>query len=314
MTTLKLGQSLKGKINTYTITKKLHDSIWLANNLTNQPFIIKNPHQARINNERAVLKQFQTRTPYLRPLIDEIIDPPALVLRHLDDDLMSASASQRLTTSEIKYVSKKVLQALAVLHDDGYVHTVDVKLDNILVNYGSDGQRFTDIQLCDLENTVHVEHKFCKDRECIGAPVWRSPEAQLGLQWGPPTDIWSFGTMVISLIWGDNFFIFKPDVPRGHEEYELKILTKYYVFFGPYPPSYVDLADDETLAILSYVMDNVPAEKRKPFSRAGRQEISVEDREFVCKIMRMDPRDRPTARELLGDKWFQMLPNLRAYA
>ena len=94
-------------------------------------------------------------------------------------------------------------------------------------------------------------------------------------------------------------------MPRGHEEYDLKILTKYHVFFGPYPPSYVDLADEETLAILSYVMDSVPAEELKPFSRASRREISVEDREFVLKIMKLDPRDRPSARELLGDKWFE---------
>ncbi|PYI01179.1 serine/threonine protein kinase [Aspergillus sclerotiicarbonarius CBS 121057] len=304
---LKLGQCLKGRLGRYTLTEKIHDSVWLASNATRESVLIKCAHQARINNERNVLKRFQDRTNCIRPLVDEITDPadpPAIVLQRLDGDLFDASASQRLTTPEIKYVSKKVLEGLAVLHEDGYVHT-DVKLDNILVNHGPNGQRFTDVQLADLENTVHIDSKFCKDRNLIGAPFWRSPEAQLGLEWGPPTDIWSFGAMVISLIWGDNFFIFKPDVPRGHEEYELKILTKYHVFFGPYPPSYVDLADEETLAILSYVMDSVPPEKMKPFSRASLREISVEDREFVLRIMRLDPRDRPTARELLGDRWFE---------
>lgn len=119
-------------------------------------------------------------------------------------------------------------------------------MDNILVNYAPPGsaQRFTDVQLADLESTVHITSNFCKDRDEIGTPIWRSPEAQLGLQWGPPSDIWSFGTMVIviyaslftflinlniagfvqviSMIWGDNFFIFKPKVPRGHDEYELE--------------------------------------------------------------------------------------------
>ena len=57
-------------------------------------------------------------------------------------------------------------------------------------------QRFTDVQLADLESTVHISSRFCEDRDEIGTPVWRSPEAQLGLQWGPPTDIWSFGTTV----------------------------------------------------------------------------------------------------------------------
>ncbi|KAI9935088.1 hypothetical protein AWENTII_005357 [Aspergillus wentii] len=223
------------------------------------------------------LSFFQRRTASLRPLVDEIEEPggpTTIVLKHLDDDLHDASAAKRLTSSEIKYVSKKILEGLKVIHQDGYVHT-DVKLDNVLVNYVPEdsGPRFTNVQLADLENTVHVESKFCKDRDAIGAPLWRSPEAQLELQWGPAADIWAFGSMVISLIWGDNFFIFKPDVPRGHDGYEFKILEKYHIYFGPCPPSFVDLADDETLAILSYIMDNISREKLRPFSQASQREF-----------------------------------------
>ena len=88
--------------------------------------MIKSVRHFRLGNERDVLKRFQTRTPSLRPLIDEIEDPPdppAIVLKHLDDDLLNASATQRLTKLEIKCVTKKVLEALRVLHEDGYVHT-----------------------------------------------------------------------------------------------------------------------------------------------------------------------------------------------
>jgi len=88
--------------------------------------VIKSVRHFRLENERDVLKRFQTRTSSLRPLIDEIEDPPdppALVLKHLDDDLLNASATQRLTGLEVKHVAKKVLEALKVLHEDGYVHT-----------------------------------------------------------------------------------------------------------------------------------------------------------------------------------------------
>lgn len=81
---------------------------------------------SRLENERDVLKRFQTRTSSLRPLIDEIedpADPPALVLKHLDDNLLNASATQRLTGLEVKYVARSVLEAPKVLHEDGYVHT-----------------------------------------------------------------------------------------------------------------------------------------------------------------------------------------------
>lgn len=106
------------------------------------------------------------------------------------------------------------------------------------------------------------------------------------------------------MIGGDNFFIFKPKFPRGHDEYELDTLAKYHIYFGPYPPSYADLADQETLQILSAVMNNVPSEKLKPFTLASQREISKEDRAFVLKIMKLDPRDRPTAKDLLDDEWF----------
>jgi serine/threonine protein kinase len=33
-------------------------------------------------------------------------------------------------------------------------------------------------------------------------------------------------------------------------------------------------------------------------------EITKEGRDFICRIMKLDPRDRPSARELLQDEWF----------
>ncbi|EHK97481.1 putative Sexual differentiation process protein isp4 [Glarea lozoyensis 74030] len=187
----RLGQLIKGKANTYTITKPLHECIWLA-----------------------------TRTSALRPLIDEIQDqsvPPAIVLKYLDDDLMRASAAKRLTTLEIKQVAKRVLEALNVLHEDG------------------------------------------------------------------------------------------PDVPADHEAYDLKILMRHHQFFGPFPLSYQDIADDEAIRIIMYVMRSVPPEKMRPFASAAESEIAKEDKVFILRIMRLDPRDRPTAGELLGDEWFKQV-------
>lgn len=80
----------------------------------------------RLHNERDILKRFQGRSPTLRPLVDEIedpVEPPAIVLKYLDDDLSKASRKQSLTRSEIKYVAKNILDALQMLHEDGYVHT-----------------------------------------------------------------------------------------------------------------------------------------------------------------------------------------------
>lgn len=74
--------------------------------------------------------------------------------------------------------------------------TIDIKLDNILVNYGKGDNRFTDIQLGDCGNTVPDDSPWARDCDMIGAPIWRSPEAMLQIGWGTPTDIWSFGAVV----------------------------------------------------------------------------------------------------------------------
>ena len=88
--------------------------------------IIKSVRHFRLANERDVLKRFQARSPYLRPLIDEVVepsDPPAIVLKHADDHLLNASILKRLTSLEIKYVARRILKALRILHGDGFVHT-----------------------------------------------------------------------------------------------------------------------------------------------------------------------------------------------
>jgi serine/threonine protein kinase len=79
-----------------------------------------------VENERDVLKRFQNQTPYLRPLIDEIeepSDPPTIVLKHLEDHLLNASIKKTLNRKELKYVLRRILEALKALHEDGYVHT-----------------------------------------------------------------------------------------------------------------------------------------------------------------------------------------------
>ena len=106
-----------------------------SRNQSEKPVVIKSIRHFRLDNERDVLKRFQSRAPSLRPLIDEIegpSGPPALVLKHLDDDLLHASATEKLNSLEAKYVIRKVLEALAVLHEDDFVHTAIAFLEVLL--------------------------------------------------------------------------------------------------------------------------------------------------------------------------------------
>ena len=64
--------------------------------------------------------------PCIRPLVDTVEEPPSLVLRQLDDNLLDASNATRLEKADIKFVARNVLTALEELHERGYVHTGQV--------------------------------------------------------------------------------------------------------------------------------------------------------------------------------------------
>ncbi|KAE8319465.1 kinase-like domain-containing protein [Aspergillus transmontanensis] len=247
---LRLGQCLRGRNGIYAIGKQLQE--------TNQPVIVKSVPHFRLQNER------------------DPSDPPVIVLKYLDDNLLNASISKRLTDQEIRYVARRILEALRFyMTIILYTQFEDIKPDNILVSYGQGDIRLTDVQPADCGNTVPADSA--------------SPEVQLRIGWGTQTDIWSFGALLVALLYGDNFFLFKPDVPADHDEYESKILQRQCQFFGPFPLTYREICPQETLNILAYIMKRIPPEKKKPFSRISEQEIS---------------KDRPSAAELLQDEWF----------
>lgn len=139
-------QVLIGQAGKYRILKQLQKAVWLAKYETSPYFITtityvnKLPHRTqahkdviiksvqghpRVANERDVLKIFTPRSKYIRPLLDEIVDPAeptTIVLSHLQSTLLQSSVRQKLSRTELKYVCHGVLEALAAMHSEGYVH------------------------------------------------------------------------------------------------------------------------------------------------------------------------------------------------
>jgi serine/threonine protein kinase len=119
---------------------------------------------------------------------------------------------------------------------------------------------------------------------------------------------------LISIIYGRGFTIFDPNVPVDSKDFHAKILQKHYSLLGPFPLSYQDIADDGRLDLLGTIMAQTPPEAISPFSWTTPAEVSEEDMTFILRIMKHDPRDRPTAQELLEDEWFQAQPELGSQA
>lgn len=89
-----------------------------------------------------------------------------------------------------------------------------------------------------------------------------------------------------------------------HEEYDLKILMKHHQCFEAFAASYDEIADKERRAVLIWVMRHCPGDAMRPFHLTTSQEICDEEKEFVLKVMRLNQRDRPSAKELSEDSWF----------
>lgn len=62
---------------------------------------------------------------------------------------------------------------------------------------------------------------------------------------------------------------------------------------------------EETAAISLYLMEEIPYSQVRLFQRITEKELCKADKAFLSKIMKMDWRERPTAKELLEDEWFQ---------
>ena len=84
--------------------------------------VIKRAPPHLLNIEREILEIVQNYT-CVRQMIDIIESQPSLVLEYLDDNLLDLCKRKKLEGSDVKVVARTVLEALAVLHENGFVHT-----------------------------------------------------------------------------------------------------------------------------------------------------------------------------------------------
>lgn len=105
------------------------------------------------------------------------------------------------------------------------------------------------------------------------------------------------------MLYGGDYHLFNPAIEGlklDDDEYFLTVLKRMYKFFGPFPATYSDNPD--TMTIVNYFNDSGPPEK--PFHLVTTKEIPAADKKFILKVMKLDPRERPTVGDLLADEWF----------
>jgi len=111
---------------------------------------------------------------------------------------------------------------------------------------------------------------------------------------------------LVSLIYGNDFHIFDPEVQADHDDFDAKFLVKHHQIFGPFPSSFQEIADEERLGVMTMIMEQCSPDIMSLFALTDAKEVSDADKAFILRIMKLDPRDRPTATALLQDIWFRV--------
>ena len=88
------------------------------------------------------------------------------------------------------------------------------------------------------------------------------------------------------------------------ERFPFLVLMIQNRYFGPFPKKFFQLLDDEGAEVLRYVSSE-GGENRNLFSKAGPEKLRPEDKDFICYLMRPDPRDRPSSNEALAHPWLK---------
>ena len=144
----------------------------------------------------------------------------------LGQNLYEFSRSMRfrpLTTPQMKSLATDMLKALAFMHQNRIIHC-DMKPENVLLCPGST----MNCRVIDFGSSCVIgRQKY----EYIQSRFYRAPEVILGLPYGPPMDMWSFGCIVAEMMIGHPLF-------PGDDEAEQ--LEMYMEVFGLPPRDMID--------------------------------------------------------------------------
>ena len=104
---------------------------------------------------------------------------------------------------------------------------------------------------------------------------------------------------------GSSYHHFDPGwegIKPEDQDYEITVLKRMYHSFGPFPPSIAEIVDPESFETIYFVNQQGPPQR--PLQRWTTKEIPSADNRFIRRILKLDPRDRPTVEEILEDEWF----------
>ncbi|KAM5476925.1 hypothetical protein MauCBS54593_000196 [Microsporum audouinii] len=291
-------------------------NVYLARS-ENQNFVLK-----RVSNSifdlSLDLKQEFPESRRLRVHIDESEEEKVLIYEYFSDNLLSfIKKNPSLPIEARKWILRELGQSLKEFHAKNWIH-IDVKPDNVMINYTQDkqGQPLPErVVLGDLDCSLKMKgDKLLRLPEGIklGNVMWRSPEAQTGQGIGKPSDVFSYGLVCLFTTTGVETL--HPDfeqLRKDEVDPELEIMGRLIAFFGPVPDELVTHVQHEewgrVMTVLSEsTMDGGPVGPGR-FAKWDEKEypnLDSEAKRMLLRLMNLGPSKRATMEEILEDPWW----------
>ena len=180
-------------------------------------------------------------------------DPPWLVTTYIPGPSLRSAVGQvgPLPMTSVRAIGAALAEALSAIHAVGLIHR-DLKPGNILL--ASDGPRLIDFGISALTGS----HTITRLGTIMGSPGYMSPEQIEGKAFGPPTDVFALGAVLVFAVTGMD--------PFGGDSVPSMLYKTVHA-----PPD-LSRVPDELLPLLTSCLHKDPA--RRPDLRAVLREFT----------------------------------------
>lgn len=208
-------------------------------------------------------------------------------------ELTKLNKYQPFAPALIKRFAAQILVAMSFMWREQIVHC-DLKPENILLRY----ENKTSIKIIDFGSSCFETERIYT---YIQSRFYRAPEIILGLSYGRPIDLWSFGCIICEMQMGYPIF------PGESEKEQLLCIME---VLGVPPPRVVDRSPRKKEFFESNgapkLFPNSRNKIRKPATKDLMKTLRTEDASFVDFLMcflRWEPTERMTPNEAMRHPW-----------
>ncbi|KAJ2990078.1 hypothetical protein NUW58_g3140 [Xylaria curta] len=280
----------------------------------NESFVLKRVPRPFYNLSLRLATEF-AGSRRLRMHVDCNQEEGILVYRYFRSTLLALIRDDpEFPPAERKKILRRVGEAIQELHGKDWIH-IDIKPDNILVNWASDkegNQIVTDVALGDFDIAFKSEGGKPRNTPyAIGNVMWRSPEGQTGTGVTKASDIYSFGLVCIYTFGGGELLLLDEyqELAKHGISPEQEILTRHFSYFGPVSKGLLKQVNNEVWCnalkgASKMAEEAVKDEPERRFERWG-VELGPEAQSMMSGMTNPDPTARTTIERVLTHQWWQ---------